>query len=138
LSTHALGTSDATEPPGTALRLVRHLDLAILALALPLFVLADFPLFGYATGAAAWLAQRGIQVLVERRAAASNDLRTVSGLMAGSMVGRGWLVALAIFGAGLAEREAGLSAAILFIALFTASFTIRMTLRPFDTREACR
>jgi hypothetical protein len=43
-----------------------------------------------------------------------------------------------IFGAGLAEREAGLSAAILFIALFTASFTIRMTLRPFDTREACR
>ena len=125
MSTHALGTS---EP----LRAIRYLDLAVLALALPVFVLAGFPLLGYAVGAAAWLVQRAIQILLERRAAASDDPRMVAGLLTGSMIGRGWLVALAIFGVGLAEREAGLAAAVLFIALFTVYFSARIVLRPFD------
>ena len=39
----------------------------------------------------------------------------------------------AIFGVGLAEGdEAGLSAAVLVIALFTVYFVVRMILRPFD------
>jgi hypothetical protein len=104
----------------------------VLALALPVFVLAGFPLLGYAVGAAAWLVQRAIQVLLERRAAASDDPRMVAGLLTGSMIGRGWLVALAIFGVGLTEREAGLAAAVLFIALFTVYFSARIVLRPFD------
>jgi hypothetical protein len=125
LSTHALRTSDP-------LRAIRYLDLAVLALALPVFVLAGFPLLGYAVGAAAWLVQRAIQILLERRAAASDDPRMVAGLLTGSMIGRGWLVALAIFGVGLTEREAGLAAAVLFIALFTVYFSARIVLRPFD------
>ena len=42
------------------LTLVRYLDLVALAAALPLFLLADLPMLGYAVAAAAWLAQRGI------------------------------------------------------------------------------
>jgi hypothetical protein len=34
---------------------VRLLDLVVLALALPIFVLAGLPLAGYAAGAGAWL-----------------------------------------------------------------------------------
>ena len=49
----------------------------ILAIALPVFLLADFPMAGYAVAAAAWLAQRAIQVAVQRRASASEDPRTV-------------------------------------------------------------
>ena len=112
--------------------LLRYLDLVVLALALPLFVVAGLPLLGYAAAAAAWLAQRGIRELLNRRARASDDPRTVAGLLAGSMMARGWLAALAIFGAGLIEREAGLSAAVLFIALFTIFLTGEMIARPFE------
>jgi hypothetical protein len=112
---------------------LRLLDLVVLALALPVFVLAGLPLAGYAAGAGAWLVQRAIQVTLERRARASDDPRTVVGLTAGSMIGRAWLVALTIFGVGVAvDREAGLSAAVLVIVLFTVYFTVSMILRPFD------
>jgi hypothetical protein len=112
---------------------VRLLDLVVLALALPIFVLAGLPLAGYAAAAGAWLVQRAIQVTLERRAKASDDPRTVVGLTAGSMIGRGWLVALTIFGVGVAvDREAGLSAAVLVIVLFTVYFTVSMILRPFE------
>ena len=43
------------------MNLVRHLDLVVLALALPVFLLAGWPMLGYAAGAVAWLAQRAIQ-----------------------------------------------------------------------------
>jgi hypothetical protein len=113
--------------------LTRSLDLVVLALALPVFVAAGFPLAGYAAGGGAWLVQRGIQVLLERRAKASDDPRTVVGITAASMIGRGWLVALTIFGVGVAvDRDAGLAAAVLVIVLFTVYFTTSMILRPFD------
>jgi hypothetical protein len=112
---------------------VRYLDLVLLALALPVFLVAGLPMLGYAAGAAAWLAQRAIQVWLNRRAAASTDPRTVVGLTAGSMIGRGWLVALTIFAAGLSDEDAGLAAAVLVIVLFTAYFTVSMIMRPFQT-----
>jgi hypothetical protein len=112
---------------------LRLLDLVVLALALPVFVLAGLPLAGYAAAAGAWLVQRAVQIALERRAKASDDPRTVVGITAGSMIGRGWLVALTIFGVGVAvDREAGLSAAVLVIVLFTVYFTVSMILRPFD------
>ena len=116
------------------LNLLRYLDLLVLALALPLFLLADLPLLGYAAAAAAWLVQRSINALATRKAQASNDPRTVVGLLAGSMIGRGWLVAGSIFAVGLAgAREDGLAAAILSIVLFTVYFSAQMVVRPFDT-----
>lgn len=114
---------------------MRYLDLALLALALPIFVVADLPLLGWAGAAVGWLAQRGIQVLIENRARASDDPRTVAGLLAGSMIARGWIVAGSIFVVGLSEREAGLSAAILSITLFTFYFTGQLIGRPFEERR---
>lgn len=109
---------------------VRYLDLVLLALALPVFVLGGLPLIGYAAAAFAWLVQRAVQALLLRRARASEDPRRMVGITAGSMIGRGYLVALTIFGAGLIERRAGLAAAVLVIVLFTAYFTVGMVLRP--------
>jgi hypothetical protein len=122
--------------PMTVLRL---LDLVVLALALPVFVLADWPLAGYAAGAGAWMAQRAVQIVLERRAKATDDPRTMVGITAGSMIGRGWLVALTIFGVGMAVGDdAGLSAAVLVIALFTVYFTVSLILRPFEQSAAPR
>jgi hypothetical protein len=112
---------------------LRWFDLLLAALALPVFVLADLPIAGWIAGAGTYVAQRLIGEYTARRAAASDDARTTVGLMAGSMIGRGWLVALTIFAVGAAtDSETGLSAAVLFIALFTVYFTMQMILRPFE------
>jgi hypothetical protein len=112
---------------------LRQLDLVVLALALPIFIAAGYPLTGYVTGGGAWLVQKAIRSVLTRRAEASEDPRTVAGLIAGSMIGRGWLVALAIFGVGLTDNRAGLAAAVLVVALFTVFFSVNMILRPFQT-----
>jgi hypothetical protein len=127
--------SDELEPMGV----LRMLDLVVLVLALPVFVLGDLPLAGYAAGAGAWVAQRAVQLVLERRAKASDDPRTVVGITAASMIGRGWLVAGTIFAVGLAEGDdAGLSAAVLVIALFTVYFTASLLLRPFQSGPQTR
>jgi hypothetical protein len=112
--------------------LMRYLDLVVLVLALPIFVAAGLPLLGWAGAAFGWTLQRVIQYGIEKRARASDDPRTVAGLLTGSMIARGWIVAGSIFVVGLAEREAGLSAAILAITLFTFYFTSQMITRPFE------
>jgi hypothetical protein len=114
------------------LRVLRYLDLAVLLLALPIFVAADLPMLGWVGAAVGWCIQRVIQLAIERRAKESNDPRTVAGLLTGSMIARGWIVAGSIFVVGLSEREAGLSAAILAITLFTFYFTSQMLTRPFE------
>ena len=111
---------------------VRYLDLVVLALALPVFVLAGWPMLGYAAGAFAWLAQRAIHSYTDKRAIASGDPRVVAGWVTGSMIGRGWLVALTIFAAGMVENDAGLAAAVLVVVVFTVYFTVNMILRPFE------
>ena len=118
------------------LRVMRYLDLVVLAVALVIFVAADLPLLGWAGTAGAWLVQRGVQHLIERRAKASDDPRTVAGLMTGSMIARGWIVAGTIFLVGLSEREAGLAAAILAITVFTFYFTGQLIARPFEEEKA--
>jgi hypothetical protein len=120
-------------PPVRIPLAVRYLDLVVLALALPIFLLADFPIAGYLVGAGAWILQRALQVLLLRRAASADDPRTIVGITAASMIGRGWLCAIAIFLVGILDSdEAGLAAALLVIALFTIYFSVQMILRPFD------
>lgn len=114
------------------LSIFRYIDLMLVALALPIFLAAGLPMSGWGVGAGAWVAQRSLQAYLDRRAGASTDPRTVVGLLAGSMIARGWLVAIAVFLVGLSDNKAGLTAAVLVVALFTAYFTVRMILRPFD------
>jgi hypothetical protein len=112
--------------------LVRYLDLVLLAVALPIFLVAGWPMLGYAAGAAAWIAQRLIQHYTNRKAVETDDLKATAGWITGSMIGRGWLCAITIFAAGMVENDAGLAAAVLVIACFTAYFTVSMILRPFE------
>lgn len=103
----------------------KHVDLLVLAAALAVFALGGLPLLGYAVAAAAWLAQRGIQVLATRRTAAelaAGNRRRAMGIVAATTLGRVWLMVTAVLLGGLAEREAGLSAAVLLLVLFTISF----------------
>jgi len=103
----------------------KHIDLMLLAAALGVFALAGWPLLGYAVAAAAWLAQRAVQVLASRRAGADlshGNRQRALGTVAATSLGRVWLMATAVLLVGIAEREAGLAAALLLLALFTVSF----------------
>lgn len=117
------------------LRMLRYLDLFVLALALPVFVAADLPLLGWAGAAFGWIVQRILNAAIMRRARDADDPRTVAGLMTGSMIARGWIVAGSIFVVGLNEREAGLAAATLAIILFTFYFSAQMITRPFEEKS---
>ncbi len=112
------------------------MDVALALIALPIFIAAGWPLGGWAAGAGAWVAQRMVSNSTTRRAAAARDVRTRVGLLAGSMIGRGWLVALTILLVGLADRRAGLSGAVLFLAVLTTHLIISMVTRPFDAPGA--
>lgn len=103
----------------------KYVDLFALAAALVVFLLADLPMAGFAVGAAAWLAQRGLQALATRRAneaLAAGNRQKAMGTVAATTLGRVWLMATAVLIAGLAiERQVGLSAAVLVLCLFTIS-----------------
>jgi hypothetical protein len=112
---------------------LRNIDLVLLAVALVVFLVAGLPIGGWITAAAIWAMWRGIGWWSERRAAAATDPKQVVGIAAGSMIGRGWLMAAILVSVGLlTEDEVGLSAAVLSVVLFTAWFTTKMILRPFE------
>jgi hypothetical protein len=101
---------------------LRFADLGVLAVALPVFLLAGFPMLGYAVAAGAWLAASAMHLAAERhvkRSLAEGNRRSALGVLAAATLGRVWLVALAILLVGLAEREAGLAAAVLAAVLVT-------------------
>jgi hypothetical protein len=114
---------------------LRWLDLVVLALALPLFLAAGVPFFGWAVIAGAWLIQRVAQQLFERRARASGDLRRSTAVLGISMFARVWILALTIFVLGKTDRDAGLSAALLSVALVTVYLTAVMTSGPLAPRS---
>jgi hypothetical protein len=118
------------------LRMLRYVDLVVLAAALPIFVAADLPLLGWAGVTAAWLLQRGAQAFFLRRAEASGDPRSAFGLMSVSLIGRVWFLALAVFGLGLIDGDAGLPAAVLTAVTFQAWLTGYIVSRSMEGNTA--
>ena len=111
--------------------LARHLDLVLLALALPVFLVTGLPVLGWVTAAVVWALWRAIGAFSDRRADAAADPRSVAGITAGSMIGRGWLMGLVLLSSGLAfGDEVGLSGGVLMLAVFTVYFTSKIATRP--------
>jgi hypothetical protein len=124
LSTHAI--EPTTDAP-TAVRILRNVDLAVLVIALPIFLVADINIIGWVTGAGLYVGQKLVRAYAIRRAERADDPRTTVGLLAGSMLARGWIVSGTILAVGLTtESEVGLSAAVLFLATFTVYFTMAL------------
>jgi hypothetical protein len=121
--------------------LLRVADLILLAIALPVFLLAGWPLLGYAVAAAAWLLTRAAQLLAERRARVAlrgGNRRGAMGAIAFARMGRVGTIALAVLLVGVAEREAGLAAALLSAALFSAYLAGQGLARLLDSQERSR
>jgi hypothetical protein len=113
-------------------RVMNNLDIAVLVIALPVFIVGSFPLEGWAVGAGVYVAQRLLAGYTRRKADAAESPRDIVGWMAGSLLLRGWLAAIAIFLVGLSDAHAGLGAAVVFLAAFTVSFSTRMMFRGIE------
>lgn len=110
---------------------LRYLDVILVVAAAPFVLLTGLPALGYVVGALAWIATRVAALAVERRAAASDNPKTVAGLTLFTGLGRAWLLGLTILVVGLAgEREDGLTAAILIAAAFTTYLVTGIATRP--------
>jgi hypothetical protein len=115
------------------LRLARNMDIGLLLAALPIFLLGDLPIAGWAVGAGGYVVQRIVRDVLANQARKSDDPRSVAGILVASMLARGFLIALVLLGVGLAvSNKAGLCAAVLFLAAFTISFGMGLALRPFE------
>jgi hypothetical protein len=115
------------------LRIAQYMDVGVLIAALPIFLLGDLPIAGWAVGAGGYVIQRIVRDVLANKARESDDPRTVAGILVASMLARGFLIALALLGVGLAvSNKAGLCAAVLFLAAFTISFGMGLALRPFE------
>jgi hypothetical protein len=111
--------------PGVFMSPPKYVDLLLLAAALAVFLLGGLPLLGFAVGAGTWVAQRLIQIVAGRRVSAelaAGNRQRAMGILAATTLGRVWLMSTAVLLVGIAEREAGLAAAILVAVLFTVSF----------------
>jgi hypothetical protein len=124
----------APQPPDAPLtvRLLGYLDIWLLICALPIFIGASLPILGWVGGTAAYLVQRLLSELLNRSARQSADLPSYLGVMVGGVIARGFFVALAIFGVGLIDGNAGAAAGILFLAAYTIYFTMSLILRPYS------
>jgi hypothetical protein len=118
----------------------RYLDLALLAIALPVFLLADLPIAGYLAVAGIWLVLYGIEIGSNRAIAGAverRDRRAAMGWLGATSLASAWVVALAVLIVGLAAgKDAGLSAAVLALVLFTVHLGSRVLLRFIENREA--
>lgn len=104
----------------------------MLGLALPVFIAAELPLLGWGAAAFAWLAARVVQAFAERRAAESGDRRVAMGARAATLIGRLYLVGLTVLGAGIIDRESGLTAGILSVFVFTIYFATLFIVKPLE------
>ncbi len=120
-----LGIADPLAP-------VRYLDVVLIVLAAPFVVLLDLPVLGYAVGATAWVVARVLEAVLER-SAGRGDVRRAVGVKVGSMIGRTWLIGVAIVVVGLAaEREDGFTAALVCLAAYTVHLATALILRPLE------
>jgi hypothetical protein len=118
--------------------LLRNLDLLVLVVAAAVFVAAGLPMLGYAVAAGVWLLAKGLQLVLDRQIEKSierGERRNAMGMTAAAGLGRVWLIALAVLLTGLADRDAGLAAAVLSAILFTVFMLTKLLSEVFGSEE---
>jgi hypothetical protein len=121
---------DRTELARANMIVLRYLDVCLVLLTAPFVLAAGMPLVGYLIGACAWLCTRVGAEALHARAQRARDVRIRSGLMVGVMMGRVWIVALAVLLARYAgSKSDGVMAAVLVLAAFTVYFMLTLVSR---------
>jgi hypothetical protein len=102
----------------------------------PFVLVAGMPVVGYVIGAGAWLFTRVGVTFLGAQAARVGDAKVRAGLQVASMMGRIWLVALAVILARyVGGRDDGIMAAALVLAAFTVYFAMSFVTRDGPLRR---
>ena len=111
--------------------LLRYLDVCLVLATGPFVLVSGMPVFGYLVGTVAWLLTRAATAYAYARATRVPDARLKAGLQVGAMMGRIWIVALAVILARYAGgKDDGIMAAALVLAAFTVYFAMSFVTRP--------
>jgi hypothetical protein len=114
-----------------AVTALSYLDVVVLVLAAPIALLIGVPAVGYLVGAGAWIALRGVGVLVERAVVSLDDPRREVTLRLAYVLGRLFLLAIAVIlvrnGSG---RNDGLTALLVIVFAFTTQLVLSFLTRP--------
>ncbi len=110
---------------------LRYLDVCLVLATAPFVLAGNLPITGYLIGAGAWLLTRAGTAFTYSRARRVGAAKYRAGLQVAGMMGRIWLVALAVILARVAGgKDDGIMAAALLLAAFTVYFVMS-----FITRE---
>jgi len=108
-----------------------YLDVVVLVVAAPIMLLIGVPAVGYLVGAVAWIVLRAVGVAVDRAARAADDPRREAGLRLAYLLGRLFLLAIAVIlvrdGAG---RDDGLTALLVIVFAYTVQLVLSFLNRP--------
>jgi hypothetical protein len=102
-----------------------NLDAIVAIVAVPVFLLAGWPLEGWFWATALWAVNRYAQTVIERRAARTSPLRGV-GIMGASMLLRPWIGMLILFLITRDDRALVISSVLLFLLLVTIDIATRV------------
>ena len=112
-----------------------YFDVILVVVAAPILLLIGVPALGYALGGGAWIVLRAVGVALERALAASPEPRTQISLRMGYMLGRLFLLALAVIIARQADGQGGgLTALAVIVFAFTAQLATSALNRPRSRR----
>jgi hypothetical protein len=100
---------------------------AIVALALPVFLVAEWPLAGWALGAGLWLASRILDAVFSRVGIGEPTLAG-SGFVAFGMMGRGILLALAAIVVAVFDPAVAIAGVLVYAAAYTVELALSLTL----------
>jgi hypothetical protein len=111
--------------------ILSYLDVVVLVLAAPIMLLIGVPAVGYLVGAGVWILLRAVGVLVDHATASMGDPRREVTLRLAYLLGRLFLLAIAVIvvrnGAG---RDDGLTALLVIVFAFTAQLVLSFLNRP--------
>ena len=121
----------AAAVPESGLAPLAYLDVVLVLLAAPIMILIGVSALGYGVGAGAWLLLRLVGIGVERAAGAAKEARMQITLRMGYMMGRLFLLALAVVLARTSgTRNDGLAALVVVVVAFTVQLFTSAVSRP--------
>ena len=95
----------------------------VIALALPVFFVADWPFAGWVTAATVWIGVQGLGLLLARVRPTADNL-AASSVLAFGMMGRLLAVLVVLVAVAASNRTVGLAAALLYGLAYTAELGV--------------
>ena len=105
--------------------LLRYLDVVLVIAGAPIFILIGVSAAGYGVGAGAWIVLRAAGALLERHLQSVSEPRREISLRLGYLIGRVFLLALAVI---LVRKADGKDAALATLAVIVFAFTVALAL----------